>query len=211
MVSFLGRLRVRIKLVLPVGVSLAGMVAMVAIDTVSTHRHLIEVRVDKLQSVVDATVSVGEALQHQVDAKTMTRDEEMARLRDLIHGLRYDQGNGYVVMESLDADMLIHGGHPEFEGHPESALMGNGQPLSAVPAAPQPAGPTASPASARHFNVGSRPLSPRVVLCAPRRRRSPRPTLYKRHSKARRKNCSSWSSASRSRRARRSRRNWQRR
>ena len=131
-VSFLGRLRVRIKLVLLVGVSLAGMVAMVAIDTVSTHSHLIEARVDKLQSVVDATVSVAEALQRQVDAKTMTRDEEMARLRDLIHGLRYDQGNGYVVMESLDADVLIHGGHPEFEGHPEPALMGNGQPLRPI-------------------------------------------------------------------------------
>ena len=132
MVSFLGRLRVRIKLVLLVGVSLAGMVAMVAIDTVSSHSHLIEARVDKLQSVVDATVSVAEALQRQVDAKTMTRDEEMARLRDLIHGLRYDQGNGYVVMELLDADVLIYGGHPEFEGHPEPALMGNGQPLRPI-------------------------------------------------------------------------------
>ncbi|HET6306810.1 MAG TPA: methyl-accepting chemotaxis protein [Rhodopila sp.] len=129
MTGFLGHLRVRIKLALLVGISVTGMIAMITVDTVSMHSHLMEARVDKLKGLVDAMVSAAEALQHQVDAKTMTRDEEMARLRDYVHGLRYDQGSGYAVVETMDGNVLFHGGHPNFEGHPEPAVTADGKQL----------------------------------------------------------------------------------
>jgi methyl-accepting chemotaxis protein len=112
-----------------VGTFVFGMVATVAIDAVRMHRRMINERVDKLKATVEMTIGVATALDHQVAAKEITPVQELARLRGMLHAMRFDGGNGYLTVQTLDGVILIHGADPTREDKPSTATDADGRPL----------------------------------------------------------------------------------
>jgi methyl-accepting chemotaxis protein len=128
-VNILGRLRVRTKLALLLGSFVFGIVAMVAIDAVRMHQRMIEQRVQKLKAADDMALSIATALERQVAANTITRDQEMARLRETLHAMRFDHGSGYLTLQTMDGVIRIHGADPTHDDKPAMATDTEGRPL----------------------------------------------------------------------------------
>jgi methyl-accepting chemotaxis protein len=127
--NILARLRVRTKLAVLLGMFIFGMVAMVAINAFSVYQRMLDDRVEKLKATVDVTYSVAAALERQVAAKEMTRDQQLARLRDVIHAMRFDDGDGYLTLQTLDGIILIHGADPRQDDKPSTGTASDGRPI----------------------------------------------------------------------------------
>ena len=114
--SLLSRLRLRTKLALLVGLSALGLVAAAGLGAVMLHQRMIDDRVEKLQVAVDTTSSIARSLEAQVVAGRITREQAMAQLRDLVHAMRFDNGNGYLYVCTDTGLMAMHGANPDMEG-----------------------------------------------------------------------------------------------
>jgi methyl-accepting chemotaxis protein len=127
--SILSRLRVRTKLALLLGTFVTGSFTVVTIDALSLHQRMLDGRIEKLKATVDMTIGFATALERQIVTQQITRDQEMARLRDMAHAMRFDEGSGYLTLQSLDGVVLIHGTDPSREDKPGSAKDSNGRPI----------------------------------------------------------------------------------
>jgi methyl-accepting chemotaxis protein len=108
--NWLARARLRVKLALLMGLSALALLIIAVIAGSMLHRSLYDGRIDKLRAVVDGSVAVAKSLDAQVSAGKMTREQAVAGLRQTIHGLRFDGGDGYVVVSGLDDGITsIHG------------------------------------------------------------------------------------------------------
>jgi methyl-accepting chemotaxis protein len=88
-------------------------------------------RADKLRAVVRSAVGIASSLEQQVTAQHMTREQAIARLRETIHGMRFDDGVGYVAVSGIDSSIVIaHGANPSLENTKVSATDGQGHPLA---------------------------------------------------------------------------------
>ncbi|HET6308310.1 MAG TPA: methyl-accepting chemotaxis protein, partial [Rhodopila sp.] len=115
--NILGRLRIRTKLVVLLGTFILGFIAMAAINAVSLHQRMIDGRIDKLKAAVDITINLAAGLETQVDAHQITTDQQLARLRELVHTMRFDNGSGYLFSATLDGGIvLFNGAVPSLEG-----------------------------------------------------------------------------------------------
>jgi methyl-accepting chemotaxis protein len=130
--TMFSRLRLRTKLALLLGLSGLAVIVSIACGALMLRDRMTEDRVDKLRAVVQSTMAVARGLETQVDAKTLTREQAIARLRDTVHLMRFDGGNGYVSVSSLDGMVMIQAIDPSREGKPSTAADGNGRPLSSL-------------------------------------------------------------------------------
>ena len=124
------RLRLRTKLTLLLSLSALAVVAAIAFGAMALRDRMADDRLDKLRAVVQSTLTIARGLETQVAAKTLTHDQAVERLRETIHLMRFDHGNGYVTMSQTDGTVLIHGGNPSREGKPSVATDSNGRPIS---------------------------------------------------------------------------------
>ncbi|WP_413204364.1 methyl-accepting chemotaxis protein [Rhodospirillum sp. A1_3_36] len=87
-------------------------------------------RIAKLKAVVDMTTSYAGVLEERVKKGDLERDEAFARLKDMIHGARFDDGLGYISVIQADGLMLIIGSRPDREGKVAEAKDAEGRPLT---------------------------------------------------------------------------------
>jgi len=128
--SLLARLRVRTKLALLLGLFTIGLVAITTMDASNLHGRLYNDRVDKLKAAVDMVYTVAKSLQDQVAQQKMTREDALARLRDTMYRMRFDDGIGYVTLLSLDGTVIIHSARPNLEGKAGTARANDGRLLN---------------------------------------------------------------------------------
>jgi methyl-accepting chemotaxis protein len=114
--NWLARVRLRTKLGLLMGLSALAVIVVVATGASMQRQTLYDGRIDKLRAVVDGSVAVAKSLEAQVSAGKLTREQADAQLKQMIHGLRFDGGAGYVVVVNLDGGITrIHGTDPSRE------------------------------------------------------------------------------------------------
>ncbi len=126
------RIKLRTKLVILLGLSALAVVISIGFSSVVLHDRMIADRIDKLRAVAQSAIAVAKALDTQVTAKTLTRDEAMARLRETINPLRFDGGTGYISVSSLDGIVIIQPIDHSREGKPSVAADANGRLLSSL-------------------------------------------------------------------------------
>jgi methyl-accepting chemotaxis protein len=85
-----------------------------------------------LRAIVQSTVGIAQAIEVQVAAKTLTHDQAVERLREVMRPMRFDGGSGYVTMSSDDGIVMIHPIEPSREGKPSTAKDANGRALSGL-------------------------------------------------------------------------------
>ena len=120
------RLRLRTKLALLLGLSGLAIIACIAFGALTLRDRMTEDRVQELRSVVQSTISIARELEARVDAGKITREQAVARMRDVIHPLRFNGGNGYISIVNDDGDLIIHGADPSLEGKPSPAADSDG-------------------------------------------------------------------------------------
>ena len=110
------RLAIRTKLALLLGLSALAVVVSIASGAAILRDRMTADRVDKLRAVVQSTMAIANGLEAQVVAKTLTRDQAIGRLREVVHLMRFDGGVGYLAISSSDGVGIINGVDPSREG-----------------------------------------------------------------------------------------------
>ncbi len=129
--NFLTRLTLRAKLALLLGLSALAVVVSIAVAASLIHERMFADRIDKLQSVTQAALGLAQSLEDQVVAKQMTHEQALAQFGKALHAIRFDNGDGYIVAQTLDTSMVVaHGANPALDGKPSSAKDASGRPLT---------------------------------------------------------------------------------
>jgi len=134
--NFLSRLKLRTKFAVLLGLVVLAVVASIGFSASTMHQRMIEDRVAKLQAVVDTAVGLAKNLAAQVTAKQMTQEQAIAQYRSEIHGMRFDNGEGYLTAQTSTKPgeyiILAHGADPSRENGPSSAKDGTGKSLNVL-------------------------------------------------------------------------------
>jgi methyl-accepting chemotaxis protein len=129
--TILTRLTLRAKLALLIGLSALAVVVSIAVAASLIHERMFADRIDKLQSVTQAALGLAQALEDQVAAKQMSHEQALAQFGKALHAIRFDNGDGYIVAQTLDTSMVVvHGANPGLDGKPSSAKDASGRLLT---------------------------------------------------------------------------------
>ena len=87
----------------------------VALDFI--YSQMIADRTTMVKAINDTAVAEAVQLQHQVDAGTMTRDQAIAALREILHTMRFGEGSkDYIFAYFMDGVSLANVGNTSIEG-----------------------------------------------------------------------------------------------
>jgi methyl-accepting chemotaxis protein len=125
--NILSRLRLRIKLALLLGLSALGLVASIAAGVSLMHQRMLDDRVDKLRAVVQSAMGFAESREKLATAGQITREQALAQFRDDLHTMRFDAGTNYILVQTFDGVVVMHGGDPGREGKPTASKDANGR------------------------------------------------------------------------------------
>jgi methyl-accepting chemotaxis protein len=125
--SMLSHLRLRTKLALLLGLSALALVASIASGASLMQQRMIGDRVDKLRAVVQSAMGFARTLDKQVANGRITRDQALAQFRDDLHTVRFDSGTNYVLVQTPDGIVVMHGGDPAREGKPTASKDADGR------------------------------------------------------------------------------------
>ncbi|MEJ0019095.1 MAG: methyl-accepting chemotaxis protein [Acetobacteraceae bacterium] len=125
--NILSRLRLRTKLALLLGLFCLGLVASMGLGASTLYTSMLNQRLDKLRATVEMAQSLAGALEKQVSAGKLSRDQQLTQLRDVLHTMRFDDGDGYMTLLGLDGTTLLHGVDPAREGKASTTKDANGQ------------------------------------------------------------------------------------
>ena len=128
--QILSRIRIRSKLIMLLGLSAMAVVVSIGAAAFLMHQRMFDDRIAMLRAVVQSAISIAQSLDNRVAANALTREQAMAMLRDDVHALRFDNGDGYVFAQTLDNIFVLHGANPTLEGKPSSVVNENGRPLT---------------------------------------------------------------------------------
>jgi methyl-accepting chemotaxis protein len=129
--NFLTRLTLRAKLALLIGLSALAVVVSVSVAAALMHERMLADRIEKLHSLTQMAQGVAQSLEDQVVAKHMTHEQALAEFTSAVHKIRFDNGDGYVVVQTLESAMVVaHGAIPSLDGKPSSAKDASGRTLT---------------------------------------------------------------------------------
>src|SRR5690242_10997271 len=98
----LSRLRLRTKLVLLMGLSILAVVGSIAGAASLLRERMLNDRVEQLAAAVNTTLGLAAALDAQVAAHQISREQAVEQLRRAVHAIRFDEGRGYVTAWTAD-------------------------------------------------------------------------------------------------------------
>jgi len=128
------RLRLRTKLAFLLVLAAVAVILSIGFSASLLHDRLTADRVDKLRAIVQSQIAIARGLETQVTAKKITREQAIDQLRQSIHLLRFDAGDGYVVVSAADGRGIINGASPAREGQIAPPLDNAGHTVSALEA-----------------------------------------------------------------------------
>jgi methyl-accepting chemotaxis protein len=122
----LSRLRLRTKLALLLVLSALAVLASAAAGSSLIHQRMVEGRIEELRAVVHSAMGFAQSLENQVTAGRLSREQAQAQFRDGLHTMRFD-GSNYVLAQTTDGMVVMHGGDPKREGKPTTAKDAQGR------------------------------------------------------------------------------------
>ena len=131
----LSRLSLRTKLALLFGLSTLAVITTIVIGASALHASMLADRTDKLRAIVHTAVAIAGKLEQEVVAQHMTREQALSRLREVIHGMRFDNGVGYIAVSTGSGVTLVNGADPSREGAKSAVSDGRGHTLIELEAA----------------------------------------------------------------------------
>jgi len=123
----LSHLKIRTKLILLLGLSGLALISSLAAGAWLMHRRMVDDRIDKMHALVLTATGFAEALQTQVEAHRISREQALDIFRDQLHGIRFGAADDYFLVQDLDGVVVIHGGDPKREGKPTASKDASGR------------------------------------------------------------------------------------
>src|SRR5580692_10843760 len=93
--SVFSHLSLRLKLAILLVLSALALMASIVVAGSVLHGRMVDDRVDKLRAVVDTALGIATALEKQVAAHEMTREQALGQFRAIAHSVRVDGGSEY--------------------------------------------------------------------------------------------------------------------
>jgi methyl-accepting chemotaxis protein len=118
--NILSHLRLRTKLALLLVLFTLAIAASIMAGASLMHQRMIDDRVGELRAVVESAIGFAKSLEKQVAAGRLTRDQALMQFRDDLHTMRFD-GTNYVLVQTFDGLVLMHGGDAGREGKPTAS------------------------------------------------------------------------------------------
>jgi methyl-accepting chemotaxis protein len=115
-VNIFNRLTVRAKLFVMLGVSASSLAGAIAMGAYFLHRSMIDDRLALARSVVETAYGIAGSLQKEVEGGKITKDEALGRFREVVHAMRYRDGQEYLLAYTMDGICIAHGANPPQEG-----------------------------------------------------------------------------------------------
>jgi len=115
-VNLLNRLRIKAKLLLLVGLSTVSLFSATMVAASFLHEKMLSDRVDKLRSIVETASGLAKSLEDAAVAGRITRDEAIARFRENVHAMWYDNHGDYLLAATMDGIFIVNAGAPKIEG-----------------------------------------------------------------------------------------------
>jgi methyl-accepting chemotaxis protein len=112
----LSRIAIRWKLGLLIVLFAAALAGTIAVSASFLRQRMVDDRIAKLRSVVDVVHGLASALDKDVVAGHLDRNEALARFRNDIYAMRYDGGDGYIAAYGMDGTVIASGAEPKAEG-----------------------------------------------------------------------------------------------
>ena len=112
----LKKISIRAKLLIVLGITTVSLVVAIGVSMSFMRERMIQDRVAKLRGVVDAATEVAAALDKEVTAGKFSREEGMARFKDVIRAMWYDNHRNYVAVGNMDGIWVVNPGAPKVEG-----------------------------------------------------------------------------------------------
>jgi len=128
--NLLSHLRVRTKLALLMGLSVLALVASIGVAASLMHQRMIDDRVDKLRAVMQTALGLLKSLESDVVAHRVTHEQAVEQFRNIIHAIRFDGGEGYIVAQTPAAIIVVHGANPKLDGSHTTAKDATGKTLT---------------------------------------------------------------------------------
>src|SRR5580658_2345504 len=125
--TLLSRLKLRTKLALLLGLSTLAVVVSIGAGASLMHGRMIDDRIDKVHAVVLAATGFAQSLQAQVDAHQISREQALATFRDQVHRVRFGAADDYLLIQTFDGMVVMHGGDPAREGKPTASKDASGR------------------------------------------------------------------------------------
>ncbi|HEY0182409.1 MAG TPA: cache domain-containing protein [Rhodopila sp.] len=123
----LSHLRLRTKLGLLMGMSALALIVLIAVSASLMRQRMIDDRIDKLRAVVVSAMGFAQALQAEVDAHRVTQEQALATFRNQVHRVRFGAADEYLLLQTVDGMVTMHGGDPAREGKPTVSKDANGR------------------------------------------------------------------------------------
>jgi methyl-accepting chemotaxis protein len=125
--TLLSRLKLHTKLALLLGLSTLAVVVSIGAGASLMHGRMIDDRIDKVRAVVLAATGFAQSLQAQVDAHQISREQALATFRDQVHRVRFGAADDYLLIQTFDGMVVMHGGDPAREGKPTASKDASGR------------------------------------------------------------------------------------
>src|SRR5260221_3096246 len=103
----LSRITIRWKLGILIALSAVALAGTIAISASFLHQRMIDDRIAKLRSVVDVAYGLAAALDQEVAAGHLGRDDAIARFRTDVYAMRYDGGGGDLAVYAIDGALIF--------------------------------------------------------------------------------------------------------
>ena len=114
--TFLNRLKIKAKLMVVLALTAGAIVVAVMLAASVLHQKMMDERIGKLRGIVETAIGLAQALDDQVTAGHMSRDDAIARFRDDLHAMWYDNHTDYVFANSLEGISIANASNPKQEG-----------------------------------------------------------------------------------------------
>ena len=129
--NLLNRLKITAKLMVVLGLTAVSLVIAVALAASVLHQKMMDERIGKLRGIVETATGLAQALDDEVVAGHMSRDDAIARLRSDIHAMWYDSRSDYLFVNSMDGISIANAANPKQEGTNRLGLTDvNGKPIT---------------------------------------------------------------------------------
>jgi methyl-accepting chemotaxis protein len=125
----LSRIRLRTKLAILLGLFATGLVLTLPLNAATLHQRMVQDRVEKLKAVADTMLGYANAVEARVQSGELPRAQELPELRRVAHTMRFDNGAGYITLQTLGGIVVIHSGDPTREDKPGTAKDTSGRTL----------------------------------------------------------------------------------
>lgn len=112
----LGKIKIRTKLVLVLGLFALSLVLTVGIATSLQHQRMLQDRIAKLRAVVEVAIELAQSLEAEVKAGKLPRDQALAQFKTTTRAMWFDDHRSYVAIGGLDGVWFMNASVPKVEG-----------------------------------------------------------------------------------------------